>query len=135
MLKKVAVNERYLTTADRETFRKDSAAMNLTAADPTTTVKPTAAVKPAAAVKPTVAVKPAPSVNAGPQARMLVRQAGRFLHGGRSRLGRKERQEGRRAQGHVHPNRGLAARILADVGAAQARRPDAVEDRSRRLPT
>ncbi len=102
LLKQVAVNEQYLTAADRETFHKDSAAMKLSAAP---------------AVPPSHASTPA--ANPGPQARLLVKQARAHFIQGDLDLAQKEAKDAVALKVEFTKNEDSPTRILADVTAAR----------------
>jgi general secretion pathway protein D len=101
LLKKVAVNEQYLTAADRQTFRKDSAGMNLPIAAP-------------------ASLAPAPAVNAGPRARALVRQARAHFIQGDLDQAEKEANDAVALKVEFTKNEDSPTRILADLTGARA---------------
>ncbi|HBI41704.1 MAG TPA: hypothetical protein DDY78_02475, partial [Planctomycetales bacterium] len=100
LLKKVAVNEQYLTAADRQTFRKDSAGMNL----------PSAAPPAANAVG-----SPSPA-----RARSLVRQARAHFIQGDLDQAEKEANEAVAFKIEFNKNEDSPTRILTDLTGARA---------------
>ncbi len=102
LLKMVAVNEQYLTAADREAFRKDSAGMTLTPA-------------PAALASLT----PTPA-DPGPRARGLVKQARSHFVQGDLDLAEKEAKEAVALKAEFTKNEDSPTRVLADVNAARS---------------